>query len=192
MVVKLRSRPPMDTAEAPRSERLVQGTAYYLLRPIACPGKLELTDVHLRFTADQAVWLFAGIGGRRDFCLSTACIATLEVTSLWSGWRRGWPGRLLRIRLVPGRLLYFGVFRPKEWALRAGKLSPDPLSCESAERHFAAATRATAQDLALTSVAVAACLIGGWLWGQAVFFLALGVVVAGRMAGRSHWWLRRV
>lgn len=182
----------MDAAEVPHSKHLVQGTAYYLLRPIACPGKLELTDAHLRFTSEQSVWLFAGIGQRKDFCLPTACVATVEVTSRWSGWRRGWPGRLLRIRLLSGRILYFGVFLPDGWVLPTTEQFPDPPACESMERHFGDVARTTLQDAALTSGAVAACVIGGWLWGPAVFFLLSGVVVTGRVIGRAHWWLRDV
>lgn len=180
----------MGASEAPRSERLVQGTAYYLLRPVACPGKLELNDVHLRFTSDQSVWLFAGVGGRKDFCLPTACIATVEVTSRWSGWRRGWPGRLLRIKLLSGRVLYFGVFLPAGWLLPPTEQLPDPPACESMERHFRAVTRTNAQDVVLTSGAVSACVIGGWLWGPAAFFLLVSVVVPGRMITRFHWWWR--
>jgi len=173
-----------------RSASLVRGTAYYLLTGFACPGDLELTEVHLRFIAHKSTWLVAGVGGKRDFSVPTTCILAVAATSRWHGWRRGWPGRLLRIRLKSGRVLLFGVSRPDEWAYTMRQpTGSDP--CEWAEQRFRAASRTSALDVATTSIGVAGCMFVGWLLGPGPFFLALGAVVLGRMFVRARLWLRQ-
>lgn len=179
---------PYSTTAQPGERRIrVRHSAAWSLSPgYAVPGWLELTADGLEFRPNSTAWLVAGLGCRRDFAIPRECLSSATASFRLAGMLRGWPVRILAVRLSSGRELLFGISDAGGWAREmAGAAHPGP-ACPDVDRQLSRITLTSLADAVATTAAIAACLAVVFPLSDVLAYAGLGALLVGRLLVRAR------